>query len=71
MSRYVNKFWIGITILLNVIFAALFIPGAARNVGYGKAILYTIIGLIVIWIVYFMRVRIFGQTFSKKGKEKA
>ncbi len=46
MSKYVNKFWIGITILLNVVFAALFIPFAAGNVGCRKAVLYALMGLI-------------------------
>ena len=71
MSRYVNRFWIWITIFLSVVFAALFVPVAARNIGLGKAILYTLIGLIVIWMVYLIRAHIFGRLFSKKGKEKA
>jgi hypothetical protein len=70
MSKYVNKWWFAITILLNVVFAALFIPIATRNVGLWKAILYTLIGLIVIWIVYFIRAYIFGQIFSKTNNKK-
>ena len=61
MSKYFNKYWLTITIVLSVAFALLFFPVAADRAGYMKAAVYTLVGLIVIWIVYFIRAWIFQK----------
>ena len=64
MIKYFNKFWFTFTAILCTVFVVLFFPMTIEKVGIGKAIIYTIIGLVVIWIVYFVRAYIFTQIFS-------
>jgi len=71
MSKYVNKTWISITIILCVVFVVLFFPVAAERVGTLKSILFTLIGIAVIWIVYYLRASIFSKICSKNDKTRA
>ena len=59
--------WIVLPIVLSVIFAVLFIPVARRSQGLPLALLYTLIGLCVIWASYFVRARIFRSWRRERG----
>jgi hypothetical protein len=69
MSKYLNKTWIIITIILSAVFAVLFYPVAAERVGTLKALVFTMIGLLVIWLVYLIRAHIFSKILSKRNKK--
>jgi quinol-cytochrome oxidoreductase complex cytochrome b subunit len=67
MNKHSNKTWIIITVIFCVVFVILFYPIAAERVGHPKAIVYTLIGLLVIWLIYFIRAYVFSKIFSKKN----
>lgn len=67
MKKYIHRTWIMITAILSVVFTALFLPLASGEVGLLKAVTYNAIGLLVIWIVYFVRAYLFTILFSDKG----
>ncbi len=62
MKKSNSSFWLLLTIFLTAIFVVLFYPAAKERVGNDEAILYTIVGSLVIWIVFFARKRIFPKT---------
>ncbi len=68
MKHYFNKLWVIITVILNVVFVILFFPLSLKRVGTIKAIVFTLIGLLIIWIVYFVRAYIFSKYFGEKDK---
>ena len=68
MSRYFNRYWVAITIIISVVFTVLFYPVAAERAGNPETIGLTIAGLAVIWIVYVIRAMIFSRTPSRRNK---
>lgn len=68
MKKLFNKFWIVITIILSLIFIGLFLPLTTRSLGFTKAFSYTMTGLAVIWIVYFVRAYIFSDMGHDKSE---
>ena len=64
-GKYYNGFWIGVTIVLSVVFALLFFPLVNDNYSLPLAILLTAAGVIFIWIIYFSRAVIFRDLFNK------
>ena len=67
MNRTFTSPWIVLPIVLSVIFAVLFFPVARRSQELPLALLYTAIGMCVIWAVYFVRARIFGRWSRERG----
>jgi hypothetical protein len=61
MKKHSTGFWLILTILLSAIFVVLFYPGTKERLGSGEAIMYTIAGVMLIWIVFFLRARIFSK----------
>ena len=55
------KPWVIVTIVLSVIFVVLGFPVFLRARGPGMAVLYTVVGLAVIWFVYLVRACVFGR----------
>ena len=66
MKKHKEKLWFTITVILSIIFALLFYNVAIENVRDSDATIYTILGVLVIWIVYFVR----GYIFSKLKKKE-
>ncbi|MFC2112927.1 hypothetical protein ACFLTA_06640 [Bacteroidota bacterium] len=64
MKKYLNRYWIIISIILCVLLIALFLPLSIKSVGASKALSYTITGVAVIWIVYFIRAYLFRDDNS-------
>ena len=65
MTRRHSGFWIGFTIVLSIIFAALFFPGVYGRCSLTESLIYTGLGVAVIWGVYFVRAAIFARVFSR------
>jgi hypothetical protein len=61
MARFYNRFWIGMTVVLCGIFAVLLFPAIRPGHGTLNAALYTLLGILVIWAVYFVRVYVFSR----------
>lgn len=70
MNKLINKTWITITIILCVVFAALFLLATIRNLGPMKAILLTLAGIVFIWLVYFARALIFSGFRDNENPEE-
>lgn len=64
--RISNRFWIAATIVLSVLFAVLFFPEVQARYGLGLSVLFTGVGIAVIWVVYFVRAYVFSQMFNTK-----
>ena len=62
------KFWVIATVVLSVIFVAIGFPVFLRAQGPGMAVLYTAIGLAVIWSVYLVRAYVFGRSGSTRTR---
>jgi transcriptional regulator with XRE-family HTH domain len=56
-----NRLWLWLTVLLSIIFVFLFYPIVDKNYSFLESAVYTGIGLIVIWGVFFIRARIFSS----------
>jgi hypothetical protein len=65
MTRRYSGFWLGFTIVLSIIFAALFFPGVYGRYTLTESLTYMGIGVLVIWAVYFARAAIFPRVFSR------
>ena len=70
MRKYFNTFWVIFTVILSVTFVVLFSFVLAEGLGIAKIVIYNLIGLIVIWIVYFIRAYIFTKYFSENDATK-
>lgn len=66
MRKLYNPFWVGVTVILSLIFAVMLPVSIIETQGTALTILYTVIGLIVIWAVYFVRAYIFSGFDEKK-----
>lgn len=69
MKDLLNPFWIIITVIISVVFGVLFYPAVVGEHGELKTILYTALGILVIWIVYFIRAYIFSNIFNNRKSE--
>lgn len=67
MTRYHSRFWLYVTILLCVLFAVLFYPVVHGPYGVGLSLLFTAIGVAVIWGVYLIRAAVFSRLFQEKN----
>ena len=60
MKKLFSSFWFLLTVFLSAIFVVLFYPAIKENVGNSEAVLLSIVGVLVIWIVFFVRARMFS-----------
>ena len=60
--------WVLLPVALSAIFAVLFFPVVSRTQETPFALLYTAIGVLVIWAAYAVRARIFSRWSEKDGK---
>jgi hypothetical protein len=60
MKKLKKFFWPVLTIILSFVFAMLFYPIAEKEYGTLNAVLFTTVGLAVIWLVFTIRVFIFS-----------
>ena len=61
VAKLYNRFWVCVTVVLSIAFAVLFFPVVQREFGLPGSALLTLLGILVIWGVYFVRARIFGK----------
>ena len=66
MARRYSRIWTGLTMMLSVVFAVLFFPAVHARYTLTESLAYTILGLIVIWGVYFTRAAILSHVFSRE-----
>ena len=59
IKRYINKFWITVTVLLCIVFVVLFTPIDIERIGTLRGILATVAGTVVIILGYVIRAIIF------------
>ena len=65
MKKYNRKFWFTVTAVLSIIFALLFYNYSKDIVGDSDVTIYTILGVLVIWIVYFILAYVFSKIKKK------
>jgi hypothetical protein len=65
MARFYSPFWITVTSLLCVVFAILLYPAIVHRYGVLMSLLFTGLGVIFIWMVYFVRAWVFGRHRSQ------
>ena len=70
MHRLIHPFWIGFTIILTLIFIILFPTAIISQYGPIKTAFFTLIGVSVIWAVYFVRAHIFSKLSSEEAETK-
>jgi ABC-type transport system involved in cytochrome c biogenesis permease subunit len=56
-----NRFWVTVTVVLCLVFAAIAFPIFLRAKGAGTAVVYTVVGFVVIWFAYFARAWVFSR----------
>ncbi len=66
MRKHLLTPWVLLPIVLSVIFALLFFPIVRKSHELTAALLYTAIGIFIIWGSYFVRAYIFGRIFCKQ-----
>ena len=66
MGRLFHPFMTVITIVLTLIFIILFPAAIINQHGPFKTAIFTLIGVTVIWIVYFIRAYIFSKILSEE-----
>jgi hypothetical protein len=64
MTRLFSAFWVAVTIVFSIMFTALFFPLVLDRYGPLPAFLLTVLGLLIIWAVYFVRALIFSRMDS-------
>jgi hypothetical protein len=68
MKKLYDPFWIGVTIGLSVIFVILLPISIIEKHGTVKTIVFTLIGVVFIWVTYFVRAYFFSNdSKNKKG----
>lgn len=66
-----GKIWTLMTVVLSVVFAVLAFPVFRQAQGFLPAVLYTFLGIVVIWAVYFVRSWIFSRPdFRNDGGDR-
>jgi hypothetical protein len=70
MRKLFHPFWTWFTIILTLIFVVLLPASIISRLGLFKTAIFTLIGVAVIWIVYFIRAFIFSKFLSEENKTK-
>ena len=68
MNKIHHGPWLILPILLSAIFAVLFYPVVQERYESLYSILFTFVGVCMIWITYFIRANIFTHLFADKIK---
>jgi glycopeptide antibiotics resistance protein len=70
MARLFSGFWVGFTVVLCVIFAGLFYPMIREKYDFLLSIAFTVAGVCLIWVVYFVRAHIFSRMEEDQENRK-
>jgi hypothetical protein len=70
MRQLFHPFWIGLTIVLTLVFIILFPASIISRHGPFRTTIFTLIGVSVIWIVYFVRAYILSNFSSEESETK-
>lgn len=65
MKKLYDPFWIGVTVVLSIIFVILLPISIIEKHGVVKTIVFTLVGLIFIWVTYFVRAYFFSDDSEK------
>jgi len=65
MKNLYDPFWIGVTAVLSIIFVILLPISIIEKHGVVKTIVFTLVGLIFIWVTYFVRAYFFSDDSDK------
>jgi c-di-AMP phosphodiesterase-like protein len=65
MKKLYDPFWIGVTVVLLIIFVILLPISIIEKHGVVKTIVFTLVGLIFIWVTYFVRAYFFSDDSEK------
>ncbi len=66
MKKLYDPFWIGVTVVMSIIFVILLPISIIEKHGVVKTIVFTLVGLIFIWVTYFVRAYFFSDDEEKK-----
>jgi len=71
MKNLIDPFWIGVTVFLSVLLGILLPISIIEKHGTAKTILFTVLGIIFIWVTYFVRAYFFSdKKESEHNKNK-
>jgi len=68
-KKYYNGIWVTATVILSVVFAVLFFPYILPTCGFTGSLFLTLLGLLVIWTVYFLRAYIFTSIWPDENRK--
>ena len=65
MKKLYDPFWVSVTTVLSVIFIILLPISIIEKHGTVKTIFFTLIGVVFIWVTYFVRAYFFSDDSEK------
>lgn len=66
-QRYFRSRWLALPLILSAVFAVLFFPVVREKYDAVLSVVFTVIGVVVIWAAYVIRAHVFSQ-FGKHPK---
>lgn len=70
MLKYVRSWWVTLPVVLSIVFVVLFYPVVSQRYSLPASLGFTVIGLCVIWAVYFIRASIFTRLSQPSADKK-
>jgi len=61
MKNLIDPFWIRVTVILSIFFAIMLPVSIIEKHGTAKTIVFTVLGIIFIWVTYFVRAYFFSD----------
>ena len=65
----IDSFWIRVTVILSVFFAIMLPVSIIEKHGTAKTIVFTVLGIIFIWVTYFVRAYFFSDKKEKDSNK--
>jgi uncharacterized membrane protein len=61
MKKWYDPFWVSVTVVLSIIFVILLPISIMEKHGTVKTIVFTLVGVVFIWVTYFVRAYFFSD----------
>jgi len=69
MKNLIDPFWIRVTVILSIFFAIMLPVSIIEKHGTAKTIVFTVLGIIFIWVTYFVRAYFFSDEKEKDNNK--
>jgi uncharacterized membrane protein len=69
MKKLYDPFWVSVTVVLSVIFVIILPLSIIEKHGTLKTIVFTLVGVVFIWVTYLVRAYFFSDDSEKKKRE--